>query len=103
MTTKGTVWTIIVIALIVLGGWWYMKGGKDQSNYSSNMATSTVHTVNTQPTASTTVMSSTTISASNQNNSDAALDQDSRNVDAQMNALNSDNASADQGLSNQNK
>ncbi|MEI8061917.1 MAG: hypothetical protein WCG97_01305 [bacterium] len=91
MSTKAAVWTIIVIILVILGGWWYMK---DNKNYSSN-TTYTATTSGQNPAQQNGAMA--TVSASS--NSDASLEKDASNVDAQMSGLNSDNASADQSLS----
>ena len=93
------------IVIICLGAWWYMSS---KSTYQQATTNGTQFgTTGTQPTTGTTGTTQTTTtsvtSVSNTSNSDAALVSDMTSVDAQMSGLDSDSASADQGLSNPNQ
>jgi len=74
--------TIIVVALlIVAGGWWYV----DELNQTNSVPS--------------TFVASTSSSQGNASDaSDASIDQSMASVDGQMNGLNSDSASVDEGL-----
>ena len=88
-----TIIGVIVVVVIVLIGWAVMhRSSSTNSEYNSPEATTTNETQTTQTQTNGT-------SANTSDTSDAALNKDSAAVDAEMTGLNSDNASADQGLS----
>jgi len=81
------IWIWVIVILIIIGGvWWYL----------SSSSSSTPSTTPTQQT------NTTSVTGANPNDdSDAAMAQDATAIDTQMSGLNSDNASADQGLASQ--
>lgn len=91
MSTKASI-IIVVVCVIGFGGWWYMSHNKSSSTPAP------IYQTTAQATA---VGSTTTVSSID--NSDAALNQDLNKVDTQMNYLNSDSATAAQGISNPNQ
>ena len=110
-STKILTGIVIVVVVIVLGRWWYVS--RQVSPTAMDMATSTdmtdmsgMNMAGAQATGQTsqnTAKTAGTVSANASGNSDAALNQDVNNIDGQMNGLNSDNASADQGINNPNQ
>ncbi len=95
MSKKAIIGTIIVIVVIGVGVWLHSNSRSD------SMENETIGSPSAMKTPTTTTPGN--LATSNKDTSDAAITQDMSSIDAQMNGLNSDNASADQGLSNQNK
>lgn len=93
MSNKAIIGTVIVVVIIVGGAFLLMQ------HHSDVMAEQATAAANATPVPTTT---GTGMSA-NSDDSNAALTQDMTSVDTQMNGLNSDNASADQGLNNPNQ
>ena len=93
-----TITGIIVVLAIGAGVWWYF--GQQSSSLVENTQTQTLGSNSEQTVSATSTASS---SVSNRevsvDSSDAALEQDLNNVDAQMSNLNSDNTNADKDLS----
>ena len=92
MPKTGKIILWIVIAVIVIGGiWWWAAGqaGAPTAPGGNNAST-------TNSTASTTASSSYPQGSSNQ-----SINQDMTNVNAQLNGLNSDNASVTQSMNDQ--
>jgi|GEM_PF-6445291 len=105
---KKIILAILIIVVLGLAGWWYVSG---QPPLSSLFGQSS-NTVPTQAPAPLTVTSTATatpavpgtpntVTIPLTGSSDAALDQYTGNVDAQMSGLTTDNASADAGLNAQ--
>lgn len=89
MSNQSIIGIIVIVVILGVGG--YML-----TNRHTTVSDTTSTTMPT-PTATGTGMSSNT------DNSDAALAQDMTSVDTQMNGLNSDSVSADEGLNNSNQ
>lgn len=98
MSNTSKLVTIGVIVVVAVGAWWYMgnfsqTGTSKQQTAAENSSAPT----GTQNTSGTSAGPTVSASAS----TDAALQQDAGSIDTQISDLNSDTASADQGLSNQ--
>jgi len=96
----------LVLMLIIVGGITYKLN--QNNNNSTNQTPSTV-AYNNNVSSNNNVSANSNGSSKNTSNvispqdtSDAALSEDLGAIDAQLNGLNSDNANADKGLSNQN-
>lgn len=92
MSTTGKVILWIVIAVVVVGGgiWWWVAS-------QSNTATTPAPGYGT-PAAATTTAPSATSTSYPQGDSDQSINQDMTNVGAQINGLDSDNASVTQSM-----
>lgn len=92
--TKVVMW--ILIAVVVVGGiWWWFSMSPTAVSPATNPVTDNQAGQNqNQPQPQTNGVSAT-------DNSNIALQTDLSNVDSQMNGFSSDNASVDQGLSDQ--
>lgn len=94
-TAKITLWVVVILAVIGLAWWWmatYGQGampGSTSSSMSETSAPAGSIATSTVPPASAIVSTGT---------SDAALNQDMTNINAQLNGLASDTASVDVGV-----
>jgi|GEM_PF-6717093 len=91
-SSSKTIGIIIVLVIIALGIWLMTRKSSDDTGAMAPYS-DTSSTGDTGTTASTDASSSAGISS---DSSDAALDQDSAAIDAQMQGLSSDNAAASQ-------
>ncbi len=76
---------VLVIVLIGAGAWWYMGESSTSSSLPATQAQQDA--------------AAAAAPALSQGSSDSDLSQDAKTIDGQMNGLNSDNASIDQGMS----
>mgnify|MGYP001550309748 FL=1 len=91
MTTAAKTWVTIIV-LIILGviGWaWY-------SHSSGSYMEEPADTMQQAPVSQTSADNSTPAMSSNSDTSDSGIDQDMTSVNAQMNAVDSDSANANQ-------
>jgi len=85
----------IVAAVIVIGGiWWWMSS-------TGSAPSAAPQANNTQPAGQGTAATNPAPAATVSDNSNAALNQDLGNIDAQMSGMSSDSASINQGLNDQ--
>jgi hypothetical protein len=97
---KKLVILIIVVILLAGGAWWYFNN----QNTPSVPAAAPAALVPTEPVGPTTpppAGTPNTVTIPVTGSTDSDLDQETAGIDTQMNGLNSDNASADSGLSSQ--
>jgi hypothetical protein len=93
MSNTSKLVTVGVVVVAALGAWWYMSA-PSQTGTPEQAAGNPSAQTGTQNTSG-----SSAISASA--STDASLQQDASSIDTQISGLNSDAASADQGLSSQ--
>src|SRR5437660_467244 len=91
-----TLLVILIVVLLGVGAWWYFSQQSGGVTYQSNQAVTTAGNTTSNTSTSNVPNSASAISATQ--TSDADLDHDLITVDAEMNALNTDSAQADQGL-----
>lgn len=97
-TANISLW-IVVIALLVVGISWWMVGQSGITNAPvAGVSASPTPTPSVSPSATTTP-AQTTLSATGSSNAD--LNADLSQIDGQMNAMNSDNASITQGMNDE--
>lgn len=88
---------IVVVALLGVGIWWWTAGQNGATN-----APTAANSVSPTPAASTSPSNQTPGTALNSSgNSNADLNANLSQIDGQMNAMNSDNASITQGMNDQ--
>jgi len=97
MSKTGKIILWIVVALIVIGGIWWLIASQNGTPSTSNSYTN-APTTNTSSTTGTSTASSTSYP---QGNSDQSINQDMTSLNVQMNGLSSDNASVTQSMNDQ--
>ena len=98
MSNTGKIILWVVIAVVVIGGiWWLVAGQSNVATAPSNTASGTAGS----PESATTTASTTVSASYPQGNSNQAIDQSMTNLNTQMNGLTSDNASVTQSLNDQ--
>lgn len=96
MQSKTTI-SIIVIVVAILGIWWFMGRGKQVAAPVNNTPAATTETSSaSQSQSETAAVEQPAATASN--STDEAITGDTAAIDAQLNNLNSDSASADASL-----
>lgn len=95
MSNTSKLVTVIVLIVVALGAWWYLGSSSPAGTQEQVSGNPPVQT-GTQSSSGTT---GSTVSAAV--STDTSLQQAASGVDTQLGGLNSDTASADQGLSSQ--
>lgn len=98
MSNTSKLVTIGVTVVVAIGAWWYMSNSSQTGTSEQQTATENPSApTGAQNTSGTSARSAVSASVS----TDASLQRDASGIDTQISGLNSDAASADQGLSSQ--
>jgi hypothetical protein len=98
--TSKIVGIVVVVVLVIAGGWWYFASQGQAGTNAMPYGQAGTQAGAQEPSSVANGGSASDVTPA-QGSSDAALDQDSAQINAQLQGLNSDNSSFDNGVNNQ--